>query len=68
MRSYDVQERLCGLFPGLASPMGPELPTFFEWAFACVRSRAFRLGEQRFAFVPFMDVANHAERPNAAFR
>lgn len=48
--------------------MGPELPTFFEWAFACVRSRAFRLGDQRFAYVPFMDVANHAERPNAAFR
>ena len=48
--------------------MGPEQPSFFEWAFACVRSRAFRLGEQRFAFVPFLDIANHSPSPNAGFR
>lgn len=31
-----------------------------EWGFACVRSRAFRLGPEAFAFVPFLDMANHA--------
>ena len=63
-----VQERLRNLFPGLAGEMGPEQPSFFEWAFACVRSRAFRLSKQRFAFVPFMDIANHSSSPNAGFR
>jgi hypothetical protein len=39
-----------------------------QWAFGCVRSRAFRLAADRRAFVPFLDVANHAQRPTAAFR
>lgn len=36
-----------------------------EWAFACVRSRAFEVGENAFAFVPFADLANHADKPSA---
>lgn len=63
-----LQERLRQLFPGLADAMGPGLPTFFEWAFACVRSRAFRLNSQRYAFVPFADIANHSAQPNVGFR
>ncbi len=63
-----LQERLRSLFSGLADEMGPGLPSFFEWAFACVRSRAFQLGEQRYAFVPFLDIANHSPTPNAGFR
>lgn len=63
-----LQERLRNLFPGLAAEMGPELPSFFEWAFACVRSRAFRLSGDRYAFVPFLDIANHSPTPNAGFR
>ena len=65
-------------------------PSYMQWAFACVRSRAFRLtartggegggGESgtasssassaaaTFALVPFLDCANHSERPNAAYR
>jgi len=43
-------------------------PTWFEWAFACVRSRAFQLSTECFAFVPFLDAANHAEQPNANFQ
>lgn len=42
-------------------------PTWLEWAFACVRSRAFQLGPDCFAFVPFLDTANHAGEPNANF-
>jgi hypothetical protein len=65
-------------------------PSYMQWAFACVRSRAFRLTEREgegaggggegggggnngsraatFALVPFLDCANHSERPNAAYR
>ena len=63
-----VQDRLRNLFPGLAGAMGTDRPSFFEWAFACVRSRAFRLTGQRYAFVPVLDIANHSPRPNAGFR
>lgn len=64
-----MQEQLAALFPGLAAPMeGSCGTTFMQWALACVRSRAFQLGKERFAFVPFLDIANHAPQPNVAFR
>ena len=57
------------MFPGLATPMGNDSPTtYMQWGLACVRSRAFQLGKDRFAFVPFLDMANHSPTPNAAFR
>lgn len=65
-----MQERLAGLLPGLAVPMhGDCETTFMQWGLASVRSRAFQLKERnRFAFVPFLDIANHAPQPNSAFR
>jgi len=64
-----VQDRLAALFSGLAAPMvGDSGTSFMQWGLACVRSRAFQLGKERFAFVPFLDIANHAPEPNAAFR
>ena len=42
--------------------------SYFEWAFACVRSRAFQIHKDAFAFVPFLDAANHAGQPNADFQ
>lgn len=66
--AHAQKERLADLFPGLAKPMTDEdAPTWIEWAFGCVRSRAFRLEQGHYAFVPFLDVANHAADPNAAF-
>lgn len=74
------QARLAAAFPELATPartpLGaganrnnePEHPTHLEWGLACVRSRAFQLGPSRFAYVPFLDLANHAAEPNASFR
>jgi hypothetical protein len=70
------KDRLRDLFPGLAVPVdaddaddpdGGSGPTWMEYAFACVRSRAFSLGKDRFAFVPILDAANHALEPNADF-
>lgn len=88
-RARAQRARLAAAFPGLAAPMleggnGDEAdevahPTHMEWAFACVRSRAFALGggggregagaaAPTFAFVPFLDLANHApDTPNADF-
>ena len=64
-----VQDRLARLFPGLDFPMpGDGATTYMQWALACVRSRAFQLSKDRFAFVPFLDIANHSSEPNAAFR
>ena len=63
-----LQARLRALFPGLAQEDDGDAPGWLRWAFACVRSRAFRLGPERFAFVPFLDAANHAARPRAAYR
>ena len=62
--------------PGLRAAQGgdaharssAEHPTEAEWGLACVRSRAFQLAESRFAYVPFLDLANHAAEPNADFR
>ncbi|GLI68384.1 hypothetical protein VaNZ11_012712, partial [Volvox africanus] len=55
--------RLTALFPELMEPLAPDVPGWLQWAFACVRSRAFRVGTDAFAFVPFLDFANHAEAP-----
>ena len=35
-------EQLASIFPDLATRPSPGQPTRMEWAFACVRSRAFR--------------------------
>ncbi|CAM9351837.1 unnamed protein product, partial [Phaeothamnion confervicola] len=47
------------------------MPTALQWAFALVRSRAFAAGAasgfEEFAFVPFLDQANHSPRPAADF-
>ena len=67
-KALEQKDRLRKLFPGLAVPMdGDGGPTWMEYAFGCVRSRGFSLGEDRFAFVPVMDAANHAIDPNADF-
>ena len=55
-----MQERLAAMFPQHAQPTASDGCTWMQWAFACVRSRAFQLGPGFFAFVPFMDMANHA--------
>lgn len=71
-RALQQKRRLRELFPGLAVPMLDSVDdtttTYLEWAFSCVRSRAFRLGQNIFAFVPFLDIANHADCPNANFQ
>ena len=54
------QERLAGLFPG-------DVFEWVPWAFACVRSRAFALADDAFAFVPYLDLVNHSEDPNCVF-
>ncbi|KAK9916994.1 hypothetical protein WJX75_009612 [Coccomyxa subellipsoidea] len=62
------QERLAQLLPKHAQPVEPGACTWMQWAFACVRSRAFRLGPECHAIIPFVDMANHALPPVAAFR
>jgi len=62
------QARLKRLFPALCDPVDLDSCSWLAWAFACVRSRSLRLGDDMFAFVPFLDMANHAHKPNAAFR
>ena len=56
------------MLPELAQPIEPGICTRMQWAFACVRSRTFRLGPACHAFVPFMDMTNHSLPPVAAFR
>jgi hypothetical protein len=56
------RQRLSDLLPSLASPSGPHT---LAWGFAAVRSRAFALGGDAFACVPFADLANHAAEPSA---
>ncbi|CAL8466547.1 g6083 [Coccomyxa elongata] len=62
------QERLAAMLPQHAQPTGPCGCTWMQWAFACVRSRVFQLGPGFYALVPFLDMANHALPPVAAFR
>lgn len=73
------KQRLRQLFPGLAVSMLDDddaenssstrnkSPTFLEWTLACVRSRAFKLNNDSFSFIPFLDIANHAIEPNCNF-
>jgi len=59
------QERLAGAFPELApedSHPGP-----LQYGFASVRSRAFAGSDDRFALVPYLDMANHAAEPSADY-
>ena len=56
----------CLCLPSLAASAGG--PSWLEWGFGCVRSRAFRLGPDAFAFVPFLDAANHSREPSCDFR
>ena len=66
--------RLAKSFPAMSVPAAESStsPTHIQWGFGCVRSRAFGLGPDRFAVVPFLDAANHADadpsRPAAAYR
>ena len=67
------QDRLRMLFPSMMPPripdQGQEAP--LQWAFACVRSRAYAASPPKtsavqydvdtFAFVPFFDLINHGE-------
>ena len=62
------KERLASLFPGLSKPISENGPSWLEWAFSCVRSRAFALGPNIFAFIPFLDIINHSQEPNSDFR
>ncbi|KAG1664648.1 hypothetical protein FOA52_011785 [Chlamydomonas sp. UWO 241] len=62
------QERLAAMFPDLMEPAGNNSCSWLQWAFACVRSRAYKLGPDAFAMVPFWDLANHAMEPNGDFR
>jgi hypothetical protein len=63
------QARLRSLLPPeYMTPIEPGLPSYLQWGFGCVRSRAFRLGAQAFGCVPFLDFANHTDAPNADLR
>jgi hypothetical protein len=62
------QARLAGLFPGLAGAACEGGPSWLQWGFGCVRSRAFQLKQECFAFVPYLDVANHHPDPSCDFR
>lgn len=66
-KAMEQKERLRSLFPGLAAPMIEDGPSWLQYAFACVRSRAFRLGKDIYGFVPILDIANHSFEPNADF-
>jgi hypothetical protein len=37
-----VQVRLEGMFPELSAALGDDQPSWLQWAFACVRSRAIK--------------------------
>jgi hypothetical protein len=64
-----LQERLRTLLPPeYMQPIDEGLPSYLQWGFACVRSRALQLGPQAFGLVPFIDIANHAADPNADIR
>ena len=67
-KALEQKGRLRELFPGLGVPMeDDDGPTWMEYAFGCVRSRAFTYGKDKYAFVPILDAANHALEPNADF-
>jgi hypothetical protein len=63
------QQRLTSLFPALSQIDEEEdEPSWMAWAFACVRSRAYRIDGSSFGLVPHMDLANHSVQPNSNFR
>lgn len=62
------QERLAAAFPDASETPSTGGPTPLQWGLACVRSRAFQLSATRFAYVPFLDLANHAFSPTAGYR
>lgn len=63
------QQRLRTLLPPeYMQPIDQGLPSYLQWGFANVRSRALQLGPQAFGMVPFIDIANHAAEPNADVR
>ena len=66
-KSQMQQMRLQEMFPGLSVPMVEDGPSWLQYAFACVRSRAFKIRDDAYAFVPILDIANHAIEPNADF-
>lgn len=66
-KAMEQKQRLKSLFPGLGVEMEEDGPTWMEYAFGCVRSRAFKLGDDAYGFVPILDAANHAMEPNADF-
>jgi hypothetical protein len=64
-----LQDRLRQLLPPeYMTPIEPGLPSYLQWGFACVRSRALQLGQQAFGMVPFADITNHAADPNSDTR
>ncbi len=73
-KALEQKERLRGLFPGLSVAVDADDAdgggcTWLEYAFGLVRSRAFCLGDDHFAFVPVLDAANHAtSEPSADFQ
>ncbi|WPT13843.1 Protein PLASTID TRANSCRIPTIONALLY ACTIVE 14 [Picochlorum sp. SENEW3] len=66
-KAMEQKKRLKSLFPGLGVEMEEDGPTWMEYAFGCVRSRAFKLGDESYGFVPILDAANHAMEPNVDF-
>jgi hypothetical protein len=70
------QARLSAAFPHLAAPADPHFEggeqgggaTLIQWGLACVRSRAFQLSKSHFAYIPFLDMANHSAAPSGNFR
>ena len=62
------KQRLAALYPGLAGAACEGGPTWMQWAFACVRSRSFKLRADCFALAPWIDGANHALDPTCDFR
>jgi len=66
------KERLRSLFPHLMPEEAAEEgsgPSVLQWAYACVRSRAFFLKDDNFAYVPFLDMFNHSSTtPSVGYR
>jgi hypothetical protein len=61
-----MQERLRAIMPpGFMEPLAADQPSYFQWAFGCVRSRAFNYAPNVMGLVPFLDMANHSISPNA---
>eukprot|EP00667_Euglena_gracilis_P007508 EG_transcript_7586 len=67
----DQQEALWRTFPDERPDYEDEdldWPPDYLYALALVRSRAVQAGDDRYALVPFLDMANHSDTPNAAWQ